>query len=577
MLDSSCHFDVAIIGGGPAGSTAGTFLKKYAPELKVLVLDRDKFPRDHVGESLLPVISSVLAEMGAWDKIEAANFPIKIGATYKWGRMQELWDFNFLPVEEYVEEPRPAPYAGQRARTSFQVDRSIYDHILLDHCAEAGCDVRQETRVLEIQRNGDRVTGLRLNTGETITADWYVDASGHSGILRRTMGVEATVPTTLMNIAIWDYWQNAEWAVKIGVGGTRIQVTSLGFGWIWFIPLGPTRTSVGLVIPASYYKQCGKRPEELYYWALPQEPRLNGLLKHATAEGKLSTTKDWSFVADRTYGENWFLIGESAGFADPILSAGVSMAHMSARELAYTIIEANRGKLDQEWLKSEFSRRQLTRVNQHIRFADYWYAGNGCLSELKEYTEGIAKGAGLTLDPEDAWRWISTGGFVDEDLVAGSSFFSLRALEAIGKFITNSEVPSPLQQYNVFDLNLKGAETFNKAQYFNGHVTQRECYRRDGKILPMEGAYKMLVQILSRERLIPGINSALGRLYAAYGKDPGFAPVIPHMLPALEAMVNDGWVDASYDPKVAMLKEKRDSVIFRLNTDYETQQADPGR
>src|SRR5690348_4922960 len=107
-------FDVAIIGGGPAGSTAGTILKKYAPELKVAILEREKFPRDHVGESQLPPVCTILNEMGCWDKVEAANFPIKIGATYRWGKSPELWDFEFIPATVFENEPRPAKYEGQR-------------------------------------------------------------------------------------------------------------------------------------------------------------------------------------------------------------------------------------------------------------------------------------------------------------------------------------------------------------------------------------------------------------------------------------------------------------------------------
>jgi len=130
--------DVAIIGGGPAGSTIGTLLKKYNPNLKVSILEREKFPRDHVGESLLPVVSKILNEMGVWDTIEAANFPIKVGATYKWGRADELWDIEFVPSGGLNAEPRPAKYAGQRLKTAFQVDRSIYDQILLERQEKSG-------------------------------------------------------------------------------------------------------------------------------------------------------------------------------------------------------------------------------------------------------------------------------------------------------------------------------------------------------------------------------------------------------------------------------------------------------
>src|SRR5579862_6008818 len=127
------QFDVAIIGGGPAGATVGTLMKKYGPDLKVAILERERFPRDHIGESLLPPVSFILDEMGCWDKVESAEFPIKIGATYRWGRQPELWDFEFFPANRFKDEPRPAKFEGQRLSTAFQVDRAIYDKILLDN------------------------------------------------------------------------------------------------------------------------------------------------------------------------------------------------------------------------------------------------------------------------------------------------------------------------------------------------------------------------------------------------------------------------------------------------------------
>ncbi len=173
---------------------------------------------------------------------------------------RKLWDFDFIPAAEFKDEPRPAPYEGQRRWTAFQVDRAIYDKILLDHAAELGCNVRQDTKVAKVETFDGEVDALVLESGEEIEARYYVDASGNSGILRRALDVGCDYPSTLRNIAIYDYWQNAEWAVNIGVGGTRIQIYSLGYGWMWFIPLGATRTSIGLVVPAEYYKQSGLTP-----------------------------------------------------------------------------------------------------------------------------------------------------------------------------------------------------------------------------------------------------------------------------------------------------------------------------
>ena len=180
-------YDVVIVGGGPSGSTCGAFLKKYAPELKVGIFEREVFPRDHVGESLLPAVCKVLEELGAWDKVEAANFPIKIGATYRWGATNDLWDFEFLPGAHYKDTPRPATFEGQRAQTAFQVDRAVFDKILLDHAKELGCEVTEGVRILEVKKADDSVTELVLSNGETVTSKHYVDGSGVSGIIRKSL------------------------------------------------------------------------------------------------------------------------------------------------------------------------------------------------------------------------------------------------------------------------------------------------------------------------------------------------------------------------------------------------------
>jgi flavin-dependent dehydrogenase len=563
----SVHYDVAIIGGGPAGSTCAALLRKYEPDLKVAVFEREIFPRDHVGESLLPPISLILDEMGCWDKIEAADFPIKIGATYRWGRRPELWDFEFLPGDRFIEQRRPARLEGQRRFTSFQVDRSKYDKILLDHAEELGCEVCQGTKVARVLCEGNAVTGLKLESDETVTARHYVDASGNSGILRRAMQVDCKYPSTLKNIAIYDYWQNAEWAVEIGVGGTRIQVLSLGYGWIWFIPIGPTRTSIGLVVPAEYYKQTGKRPEELYAQALSEETIVAGLLKNATSEGLLQTTRDWSFLADRHVGDNWFLIGECSGFADPILSAGVTMAHISGRQAAYTILELDRREHDPEWLKDQFQKRQKQRIETHIRFGDYWYTANQQLKELKEFTAQLARDTGLEMSPDKAWNWIASGGFINEDLNIGAGGFSLAAIRDSGDFLAEVAFESPLEKNNVLTLDLAGASWREFGVYAGGRVRKAPCYFRADRVLPITGEVELLLNILQRESKLSQIVDALTSIAKNNPKNPALSQIVWNAMPALEAMIHDGWVKATRDPRFPLGKIVGRGTGFRWNQD----------
>jgi flavin-dependent dehydrogenase len=542
--------NVVIIGGGPAGSTVGTLIKKYRPQMRVLILEREAFPRDHVGESQLPHISVVLNEMGVWDKVEAAGFPVKIGATYRWGRTDELWDFEFLNNGIFHDEPRPGKFVGQRTQTAFQVDRAIYDKILLDHARKMGCEAVEEAKVVEVQKDGDRVTGLKVvHEGETyeIEADHYIDASGHVGILRKAMGVEVEAPTTLQNIAIWDYWQNADWAVSVGVGGTRVQVLSLGYGWIWFIPLGPTRTSIGLIVPASYYKERGLRPADLYAEALAGDKVIQALTKNAVCEDKLSTTKDWSFLAERLAGENWFLAGESAGFADPILAAGMTLAHKGAREVAYTILEKERKTYEPEWLASRYSDSHRRHILQHIRFADFWYTQNGLFSELQDFTKELAGEVGLEMSSQDAWRWFGTGGFIDHDS-SGTDVggYALYAAKNITKtFLDEDKVEYQIFGKTHFSINLEGAEKGWGATVGDGRIVRHRSYSRNGCSLPSTGVCGWLMRLLKTEKTAREIIEEANVYRASLGLNSEQAGKFPRsLIETMEGMVLDGWLVA---------------------------------
>jgi len=548
------NFDVAIIGGGPAGSTVATLLKKYNPRLSVVVLERERFPRDHVGESQLPSISHILAEMGVWDKVEAAGFPIKIGATYRWGRTEELWDFEFIADGAFRPVDRPSKFVGQRTQTAFQVDRAIYDKILLDHARSMGCEVREETAVRTVERDDDRVTRLVLENGDAIIAKHYVDATGHAGLLRRAMGVGVTAPTSLQNVAIWDYWRNADWAVSIGVGGTRVQVLSLKHGWIWFIPLGPDRTSIGLIVPAAYLKEQGRRPADLYAEAVQSDPLVRELIRNATREseaGAVHTTKDWSFLADRLAGENWFLAGESAGFADPILAAGMALTHAGARMVAYSILELERNAMEAEWLREYYSTNHRSQIRQHVRFADFWYTANGVFSDLQAHASVIAADAGFDLTAEEAWRWLGQGGFIEH--TSGTNLGGcglLIAKEIVGAF-TGEAAPYVIVGKTHFRTNLEGAEKKWMAEMGGGRITRMRMYEREGKVLPMVGLTAYLTQLLKTEKSFAELaRMPVPSLALNDGVvDPAKAQI--EVLKTLDALVADGWVVARTDPNAA--------------------------
>jgi len=561
---------VAIIGGGPAGSTCACLLKKYNPGLDVVIVEKEAFPREHVGESQLPGISMILWEMGCWEKVEAAGFPIKVGATYRWGQSEDLWDFDFVP-ERFAGGPRPARYEGERQFTAFQVDREVYDTILLDHARQMGCRVLAPHAVRRIARGGsdpDRVEALELDGGGEIHGRHFVDASGHVGVLRRGMGVGVREPTRLRNIAVWDYWENARWAVKIGVGGTRVFVLSIGTGWLWFIPLSPTRTSLGFVCSAEHYKQSGRTPEQLYLEAIAREPFLTDLTRDATREGHVRSTKDWSFLAERMHGSNWFLAGESAGFADPILAGGMMLAHAGAREVAYTILELERGTLDAAWLRERYTQTQRQRIGQHIRFADFWYAGNGCFRDLQACARRIADDAGVaTLNSEQAFRWLSTGGFaVDQLDVPSIGAFDIASTKRLMEVFGDGQARWRLNDFNVFRLNLRGAATDTVPYLHKGRILEAKRYVRGDKSLAMAGLFGIVVRVLERHCFINDILKAVREVHARQLRTP--ANLIPFKIQQtvqiLEVLLADGWVDGSLDPgraRVTVSQKSQEGMI----------------
>lgn len=546
------ELDVAIVGGGPGGSTCGGMVAKYAPELRVGIFEREAFPREHVGESQLPPIGAILNELGCWAQVEAAGFPIKIGATYRWGNSDNLWDFEFMPLRLYREEPRPRSWNLQTSQLALQVDRADYDQILLNHAARLGCTVEESMQVRKIERDKDRVTGLVLADGRRVKACWYVDASGASAVLRRAMDIEIDSPTRLQNIAFWDYWYDTGPVSNAPGHATRVLVLSIGAGWIWYIPLGPSRASIGFVCPRGYFRDSGKSKEELYLWALEQEPLIGELTANARRTGTVRGTKDWSFVADRLVGENWFLVGEAAGFADPILAAGLTLTHTAAREAAYTIVALAQGKHDPDWLRKHYNDNQRTRVLQHIRFADFWYSANGNFTDLQNYTQEIARDAGLDLDPKKAFQWLGTGGFTHDNLgQVGIGGLDLAGVLQTAQRMVGGHAEFEAARYNRFYLNTRGARVINIPLYKDGGIQPVKTFVRGPRRLPLCGAFSAVYEAIKRgSDLVGHILPTLQALGVQSGARMEPQRVVYHLMQALELMVKDGWVRGERDPRL---------------------------
>ncbi len=572
-------YDVVIIGAGPGGSTCAALIRKYAPEAKVAVFDREAFPREHVGESQLPQIGYIINEMGCWDEVEAAGFPIKIGATYRWGNNPKLWDFEFTPADDYVCEPRPRAFTDQARQLAFQVDRRVYDLILAERARALGAEVHLGVGVKQIVSHDDEIQALQLSDGRRIRARWYVDATGNSGLLRRAMQVAISAPTKLQNIAFWDYWDDADWAVRATGDATRVLVLSIGCGWIWFIPVSQTRTSIGFVCPASFYKEGDRSAEELYTWALAQEPLIGSLTTRARRSGAVQATRDWSFLADRITGSNWMLVGESAGFADPILAAGLTLTQSGAREAAYTLVALLRREHDRSWLLKHYNDNQRARITQHIRFADFWYSANGAFTDLQEYTREIARDAGLNLDPQQAFQWLGTGGFTHDQLgqaVIGG--FDLGGVRQLAQRLINADEDLwQISRFNRFRLDFSNAEQEDIPAYVEGRVHPVPSMRRGGSRLPLVGAFRMVVEALQNaERADQLLQYMMMRAQEqAAAMHPDLA--LRQILMCLELMLNESWVRAELvaDEPCIVMRTPREGGCIHSNVDLVMRSGEP--
>jgi hypothetical protein len=236
------------------------------------------------------------------------------------------------------------------------------------------------------------------------------------------------------------------------------------------------------------------------------------------------------------------LVGESAGFADPILSAGLSLTHASAREAAFTMIELDRGG-KRDWLLGEYYGRNKRRILQHIRFADYWYSANEHFSDLKEYTAEIARDAGLNLNAEKAFQWLGTGGFIEEDIgIGGFGTVSITALHQIAGRLSAERGHNAFGGYNGFVLNFQGAKKVELPHYEQGRVLPVPAFSRGGKILPLSGLLGWLVKGLEHSPKIIEAMSAMShelrKVGITYDKS-----IHDGALECLEALVRDGWVE----------------------------------
>ena len=342
--------DVAVIGGGPGGSTAATMLARKG--FRVALFERERFPRHHVGESLLPASIPVLEELGAYERVRDAGFLPKYGATMVWGRDKSPWSWYFR------ETSRTYPH-------SYQVWRPQFDNILLDNARSHGVDVREEHAVTGVLERDGAVEGLRVRGPDgsefELRARFVVDASGQSALISRRFGLRHW-DDFFRNLAVYAYYRDARRLPP--PDETNIFIESYPDGWLWTIPLHTGVASVGAVVDAAAGRERLREegPQRFLASQIAQAPHTSAMLRDATLANGPFVARDWSYVSERTAGDGFVLVGDAACFVDPLFSSGVHLAMMSGVLAAAYVTTA---------LKNPEMREAAARVYQELYRNEY--------------------------------------------------------------------------------------------------------------------------------------------------------------------------------------------------------------
>ncbi|MBI1722727.1 MAG: tryptophan 7-halogenase [Gemmatimonadetes bacterium] len=310
---SAERFDVIVVGGGPGGTSTGIMLAKRG--YKVLLLERERFPRFHIGESLLPALWDLWDELGVTAEMEAVGFVIKQGINFA----------MFEPPTEIALLTGEFPRYFQRPYT-YHVERARYDQIMLEHARRCGVDAREEWTVEDVLFEGDRcvgvVAGPNGQPGQPYHAPMVVDATGRNCLMSRKLGWRKPDPT-LNKLSHFTHYQGAD--PRDHDGTTMTEIHSIDGGWIWYIPLTGDIVSVGAVLDAKAFGSQ-KGPQARFDHAVAGCPKIREWVEGARQTIDMHTISNISYLNDSFVGNGFVLVGDASMFVDPIFSAGVTIA-----------------------------------------------------------------------------------------------------------------------------------------------------------------------------------------------------------------------------------------------------------